>query len=251
MNVVIIEDESLSAELLTTLLHRIDPAIDVVATSDSIRESVGLFQRGLRADLIFLDIHLADGLGFDLFSQVRIDTPVVFTTAYSEYAIKAFEVNSIDYLLKPIGLAELQRAIEKYRRYNQSAQPALLNQIAEAYRQVNKQYKTRFMVRSGTIIDSIKIEEVNFFTTTDGVTFLFASNGKRYPIDYTLDQLEQMLEPSGFFRINRKVILSIRSIGKVNTYLNGRLIVQVANLEGDATVVSRERVNDFKRWLDQ
>lgn len=251
MNVLIIEDEHLSAELLSTLLHKLDPSITIVAIADSVRSSVALFQQGVKADLIFLDIHLADGLSFDLFTQVQIDTPVIFTTAFSEYAIKAFEINSVDYLLKPIGLTELQRAIEKFKRFKRSDQQMLLDNITEAYRQMNRQYKQRFMVKSGTALDSIKVEDICFFITQDGVTFIVIANGKRFAVDYTLDQLEQMVSPGTFFRINRKVIVSIGAIGKVSTYFNGRLMLEVGKLDGESAVVSRERVNDFKLWLDQ
>lgn len=251
MKVIIIEDEKLSAELLSRLLARIDPAIEILAVLDSVKRSVDAFQQGLKADLIFLDIHLADGLSFELFSQIALDIPVVFTTAYSEYAIKAFEVNSVDYLLKPIGKNELSRAIDKFKKYNTEQHQRMIEQISSAYQQLNKQYKSRFMVKVGATLESIKTDDVLHFITHDGLTFLTIANGKRYPIDYTLDQLEALVSPDQFFRINRKVILSLHAIGKISTYVNSRLVINSPQLEGESAVVSRERVNDFKAWLDR
>ncbi len=251
MKVIIIEDELLSADLLVRILGKTDPSIEVVAILDSVKASVEAFQNGLKADLIFLDIHLADGISFDLFSQVAIDMPVIFTTAYSEYAIKAFEVNSVGYLLKPISHEDVRRALDKYTKFGQKEKDTLMENISNVYKQLNRQYKSRFMVKQGSTIDSIKTDDIHHFVTHEGITFLVGLQGKRYPVDYTLDQLESMLSPDDFFRINRKVILSIRSIQKVNTYFNSRLVITTSHLEGEAAIVSRERVNDFKGWLDR
>lgn len=251
MKVVIIEDEKLSADLLQRLLIKLDDQIEIVALIDSVKKSIELFQNGLQSDLIFCDIHLADGLSFDIFSEVIIDTPIIFTTAYSEYAIKAFEVNSIDYLLKPIGIDDLNKALEKFKKYGKVDNQLILENFSNAYHQLTKQYKSRFMVKIGTNIGTIKIEDVVHFTTQDGLTFLVTQMGKRYPLDYTLDQLELMLSPESFFRINRKVILSIQSIDKVSTYFNSRLVVHASLLDGESAIVSRDRVGDFKSWLDR
>jgi len=251
MKVVIIEDEKLSAELLSRLLQKIDSQIEITAILDSVKKSAQYFQEGHKDDLIFLDIHLADGISFDIFSRVSIDTPIIFTTAYSEYAIKAFDVNSVDYLLKPIGMDDLKKAIDKFKKFNPVDHHKVLENISNAYQQLPKQYKSRFMVKIGQSIDSIRSENIIHFQTNDGLTFLQTENGKRYPIDYTLDQLESLMSPDDFFRINRKVILSISSISKVSTYLNGRLIISSPYLNGDESIVSRERVNDFKSWLDK
>lgn len=251
MKVIIIEDEKLSAELLSRLIAKIDPAIEILTVLDSVKRSVEAFQSGLKADLIFLDIHLADGISFELFSQIALDIPVIFTTAYSEYAIKAFEVNSVDYLLKPIGKSELSRAIDKFKKYNKDHQQLMLEQISNAYQQINKQYKSRFMVKVGATLESIRVEDILHFITHDGLTFLTIANGKRYPVDYTLDQLEALVSSEQFFRINRKVILSLSAIGKISTYVNSRLVISSTHLDGESGVVSRERVNDFKAWLDR
>ncbi len=251
MKVIIIEDEKLSAEHLKMLLQRIDADIEVIHFFDSVKSSVKAFQQGITADLLFLDIHLADGLSFEILSQTTIDCPIIFTTAYDDYAIKAFKHNSVDYLLKPVGLNDLQSALVKYKKYNQTIHSTLVENISLAYQQITKQYKQRFLVKMGQTIDSIKTEDAIHFQTQESITFLVTSNGKRFPIDYTLDQLEGLLSPDQFFRINRKVMMNIKSIEKVSTYFNSRLIITTQHLDQEACVVSRDRVNDFKAWLDQ
>ena len=250
MNVIILEDEKLSAEHLTMMLHRIDINIVVTHMFDTVKASVEAFHQGLKADLLFVDIHLADGLSFEIFSQINVEVPIIFTTAYDDYAIKAFKLNSVDYLLKPIGIEDLRSALEKFKKYNTQYQPTLLENISQAYQHISKQTKNRFLVKSGQTIDSIKTEDVLHFQTQDSITFLVIENGKRFPIDYTMEQLETLLAPEEFFRINRKVLLNIKAIQKVNTYVNSRLLIQSKHLDGDMTIVSRDRVNDFKLWLD-
>lgn len=250
MKVVIIEDEKLSAEHLTVLLQKIDSSIVVVESFDTISTSVTAFKEGLNADLIFMDIHLADGNSFEIFNQIELEIPVIFTTAYDNYAIQAFKQNSVDYLLKPIALADLQFALEKFKKQQQFGNKDLISSIASAYQQINKEYKTRFLVKLGQTIDTIPTDEIHHFETKESLSFLVTNKGNRYLIDYTLDQLESMLQPKNFFRINRKIILHIQSIEKVTTYFNSRLSIMTKFLDSDAKIVSRDRVNDFKKWLD-
>lgn len=249
MKTIIIEDEKLSADYLTNMLKRIDPAIEVIANFDSVKKSVEEFQKGITADLLFVDIHLADGLSFDIFSKVYIDIPVIFTTAFDDYAIKAFKLNSVDYLLKPIGIDELKQAIEKFKKINKQ-QNNHIETLSQVYLQLNKHYKNRFMVKIGESIISVKSEEIIHFIAEDGIVLLVTESGKRYSIDYTLDQLESLVDPNMFFRINRKVIISLNAVQKVSTYFNSRLKINSTQLEDEACIVSRDRVNDFKNWLD-
>ncbi len=250
MKVVIVEDEKLSGEHLALLLQRLDNTIEVVQYLDTVKGTIKAFQEGLQIDLLFLDIHLADGNSFEVFDKMHIDTPIIFTTAYDQYAIQAFKQNSIDYLLKPIAQKDLAFALEKFKKQEQKATKNLIENITTAFQQSNKQYKTRFLVKKGQTIDSIKTDEIHHFETEESLSFLITTKGNRYPIDYTLDQLEALLEPKEFFRINRKVILHIQSIEKLNTYFNSRLSIATKFLDGDARIVSRDRVNDFKMWLD-
>lgn len=251
MNAIIIEDEKLSAEHLATLLKKIDSSITIIASFDSVKKSVEEFKKGLKADLLFVDVHLADGISFDIFSQISIETPVIFTTAYNEYAIKAFKINSVDYLLKPIGIEDLRKAIGKFKKLNGASQSLILENISNAYQSINKQYKNRFMVKIGDTISSIKTDDILHFVSEDGMVLLVTENNKRYVIDYTLDNLETLISPDVFFRINRKVIINISSVQKVASYFNSRLKVNSSALKDDDCVVSRERVNDFKNWLDK
>lgn len=250
MKVIIVEDEKLSAEHLHRLLLTIQSDIEVVGFYDSVKSVVEAYKSGWKVDLIFMDIHLADGLCFEIFSQVPIEEPVIFTTAYNEYAIKAFKVNSIDYLLKPIARQDLQRALEKFLKQHHTLPKTLWQEFSEAYKLMTKPTKNRFLVKQGKRIDTINTEDIHHFQTQDSITFLVDEAGKRYPIDYTLDEVEELLPATLFFRINRKVILNINAIENMSTHLNSRLHITARNLHGDFAIVSRERVNDFKAWLD-
>lgn len=250
MKVIIVEDEKLSAEHLTVLLQKIESSIVIVQYFDTISASVAAFKQGLNADLIFMDIHLADGNSFEIFDQVKLEIPIIFTTAFDNYAIQAFKLNSIDYLLKPIDLKDLQFAIDKFKKQKLFINKDLISNITNAYQQINKEYKTRFLVKLGQTIDTIPTEQIHHFLTKDSLSFLVTNTGKNYLIDYTLDQLETMLQPKKFFRINRKIILHIQSIEKVSTYFNSRLSIATKYLDNEARIVSRDRVNDFKKWLD-
>jgi len=252
MKVIIIEDEQLSAEHLTTLLKKVDNDVMVIGMADSIKKSVKLLSENSQVDLLFVDIHLADGLSFDIFSKISVDTPIIFTTAYNEYAIKAFKVNSIDYLLKPIGLEDLRSAIQKFEKLKHTTvQKINAEKIDTAFNIINKQFKNRFMVKMGDTISSIKTEDIAYFIAEDGIVLLVVKTGKRYPIDYTLDQLEQLIDLNLFFRINRKVLIHIDSVKKVSSYFNSRYKITTDYLQEDDSIVSRERVNDFKNWLDK
>ncbi len=251
MKAIIIEDEKLSAEHLATLLKKIDATIEIIAYFDTVKKTVEEFKKGLKADLLFVDVHLADGISFEIFSKISIETPVIFTTAYDEYAIKAFKINSVDYLLKPIAIADLRTALEKFKKLNQTNPNTIIENITNAYQTISKQYKNRFMVKIGDSISSIKTEDIVHFISEDGMVLLATDTAKRFVIDYTLDQLESMVAPDMFFRINRKVLVNIKSIQKVSAYFNSRLKLNSSTLNDEDCIVSRERVNNFKAWLDK
>lgn len=250
MKVVIIEDEKLSADHLALLLKKVDASIEIVKYIDTVKSTVKIFQDGLPCDLIFMDIHLADGNSFAVFDQIAIKTPIIFTTAFDNYAIQAFKQNSIDYILKPVSLQDVQFALDKFNKQQQASNELVLKNIASAFQQLNHQYKTRFIVKTGETIDTISVEDIHHFETKESLTSLITKNGKRYIVDYSLDELENQLQPQNFFRINRKIILHIQSIKKVKTYSNSRLIISADRIQGDEQIVSRERVVDFKKWLD-
>lgn len=250
MKAIIVEDEKLSAEHLANLLKKVDKEIEVVGFFDSVKTTLEAINKGLSADIFFLDIHLADGLSFDIFTKANIETPVIFTTAFDDYAIKAFKFNSIDYLLKPISAADLKISLEKFKKQNPGQSSAIFKNISQVYQTISKQYKNRFMVKMGDNIVSVKSDEILHFVVEEGLVMLTTRNEKRYAIDYSLEQLEDSVDPKEFFRINRKVIVNINSIQKSSSYFNSRLKIVSPALKDDDCIVSRERVNDFKFWLD-
>ena len=250
MKVIIIEDEKLSAEHLTVLLQKIDDSIEVTHYFDSIKSVVNAFQSGLSAELIFMDIHLADGNSFEIFKHLSIEIPLIFTTAYDQYALPAFKQNSIDYLLKPIALEDLKFAVEKFKKHHEINPKLILANLTSAFNQINKEYKNRFLVKLGQTIDSIPTDEIHHFHTKDSLTFLVTNRGNQFNIDYSLEELETTLNPKDFFRINRKIIIHLKSIEKATAYFNSRLIITTQLIDSDSKIVSRERVSEFKKWLD-
>lgn len=249
MNVIIIEDEQLSAEHLERLLSKINPGARVVHRFESVKQSVRAFQTGVTADLIFLDIHLADGNSFEIFAQTTLEIPVIFTTAFDHYAIQAFKINSIDYLLKPVSIDELRLALNKYYKLSKQQHEELIRNMLEL--RSGNAYKNRFMVKLGDHIVTVKTENIHHFISEDGVVLLVNETGKRFPLDYTLDQLDPLLDPNSFFRINRKIIVHINSVQKAVSFFNSRLKVHSTHIHEEDAVVSRERVSNFKDWLNK
>ena len=251
--VLIIEDEKPAAEWLRQLIMKFDPRIVVLSVIDSVSSAVEWFQQNPVPDLAFMDIQLADGLSFEIFEKTKVLCPVIFTTAYEEYAIKAFKVNSVDYLLKPIAYNELEAAFQKFGNRIQSihAVPSvtleLLNKVKEMLR---KQYKTRFVIKVGEHLKSITIEDILFFYSLEKATFLCTSDFKTYLVDYSLDRISEMVDEHRFFRINRKYILSNQSIADIIYYSNSRLKIKLKKPGEESIIVSRDKVPAFKEWLD-
>lgn len=247
MKVAIFEDEILSADYLKTILTKIDPQIEVVYTIESIKEAISLISNGINIDLAFVDIHLSDGNSFDIFSKVDVNFPLIFTTAYDEYALKAFKLNSIDYLLKPLGKKEVEQALNKFKQLRE--QNISLYKLEKEIFESPK-YKYRFIVKIGESIIVIHIDEVSYFISESSYTYIYTTNGRKFIIDFKLDELETLLNPKTFHRISRKTIININSIEKVNSYFNSRLIVISKYLTKENSIVSRERVPLFKKWLE-
>jgi DNA-binding LytR/AlgR family response regulator len=250
MNVLIIEDEKPAADKLIRLLSKAVEGIKVVDTLETVEGSINWFLNNPPPDLIFMDIQLADGISFEIFDSVEIRAPIIFTTAYDEYAIRAFKVNSIDYLLKPIDYGSLTKAIGKYK----SLYPVKADnkKIELLYDQLVKKYKTRFFIRFGSHCRSVMTDEVRYFFIVERSTFMNTSSGKIFDVDYSLDQLQKMLDPEKFYRINRNFIINITAITDIITWSTNRLKVKLTG--GDENfemIVSRDKVSDFKRWLDR
>ncbi len=250
MKVLIIEDEEFAAEKLEQMLLQINPSIDVLAKLGSIAESVKwLMDR--TADLIFLDIQLSDGISFSIFEQVSIHTPVIFTTAYDQYAIKAFQLNSISYLLKPIRKSELEESLQKYETLK-SAFSIDFETLLATIQGIEPGYKKRFLIQLGEKIRKVELSEIAYFFVLEKAVYLRTFQGKSYPVEYTLDKLESLINPEKFFRINRKYIVSIDSISDMVAYSRSRVKLQLspkADKEAD-TIVSIDRSSDFKKWLN-
>jgi DNA-binding LytR/AlgR family response regulator len=250
MKVLILEDEELAAERLQQQLQQLRPTIQVVARIDSVEEAVAFLEKQPQIDLGFFDIQLADGSSFQVFQQVLFSFPVIFTTAYDQYTLQAFKVNSIDYLLKPINDEELEAALQQYDQLhaNFSSQKEALARVEQAIHQLQRDYKRRFVVKTGSHFLSIRIEHILHFFSENKITWLRHQNGKKYELDHTLEQLEQMLDPTLFFRVNRQSIVHIDSVLKATVYSSARLKLQL--VDQTEVLVSRDRVATFRKWLD-
>jgi DNA-binding LytR/AlgR family response regulator len=253
MRVLIIEDEILAQERITNMLAVYDTQIQVIACLQSVEETVDWFTKQAHPDLLIMDIHLADGYSFEILQQVKINLPIIFTTAYDQYAIESFKHHSIDYILKPVTQEALAAALNKYKTlHNYSANYSMLaNQLQQAQQQSNKPLKSRFLVKIGQRLTFIPTQDVAMFWVENKSLFLADVNGNKYVLNQSLEAVEKQLNQTEFFRINRKQIVSINAICQIKSYLNNRLVVQLKNIQQpDAIIVSRERVADFKSWID-
>jgi len=255
MNVLIIEDEPFAQQELIRILNNIDPSIKVLTCIDSVEESVQWLEKNRQTDLIFMDIQLSDGLSFEIFKHTNVVPPVIFTTAYDEYAIKAFKVNSIDYLLKPIEEEDLVKAIEKFKAFKKplenSGSYLSLNQLEEVLGLYKPTYKTRLVVRLGDKIRHIETTDISYFFSEDKVSFIMTGDGKKYIINYTLEQIESFIDPLVFYRLNRQYLANIKAIKTIDKYFNSRLIIGLEPKVEDEVLISRTKVTNFLNWLER
>lgn len=247
MKVLIIEDEERAARRLEKLIYEIDDSIEVLGKIDSIDSVVQWFGAKQSCDLVFMDIHLADGSAFEIFNLIKVRPPVIFTTAYDHYAVEAFKVNAIDYLLKPIKKEELEAAISKFS--SKALETAIdYNELIKQLHKEKSKGIRRFLIRIGKSFKTINIENTVYFYTENKITFLVADDGKKYSIDYSLEKLEEDLNPDLFFRINRQIIVSIKAISKMMAVSKSRVKVFLEPISREA-IVSTERSSKFKKWL--
>ncbi|MEM9053211.1 MAG: response regulator transcription factor [Bacteroidota bacterium] len=253
MNFLIIEDEEQAAKRLKRMVSELVPEAFIHGPCESVEEAVEWFEENPRPDLAFFDIHLADGLSFEIGEKVKVDCPIIFTTAYDQYAVKAFKLNSVDYLLKPIGEEELARAIEKFKtRFLNHPVKIFGNEWASQIRSdYENKFKKRFVTRVGDRLQTIDIADTAFVYSENKGTYLRSKEGKNYLVDYTLEQIEGMLDPDEFFRLNRKYISRFESIEDMLSYSNSRLKVKLQNWDDPDIVLSREKTRDFKEWIDR
>ncbi|MBL7783168.1 MAG: response regulator transcription factor [Saprospiraceae bacterium] len=250
MKILIIEDENAAARRLEKMLGEIAPEAVVIDRLDSVETAVLWLQSNPQPDLILLDIHLADGASFEIFEHVAVTAPVIFTTAYDEYAMKAFKVTAVDYLLKPIKTADLEAAIDKYRRVFQPAPN--YTPLIETMRQQEPggNYLQRMLIRFSNSYKLVEMSDAAYFYSKDKITFVVSrSSGKRFPVDYPLDKLESLLDPTLFYRINRQFIVHVAAIKEMHSYSKSRVKIDLDPPADMDTIVSTERSSDFKRWL--
>ncbi len=250
MKIIIIEDEVPATEKLERYILKHDPSINIVAKFTSVSDSVSWLQDHQEAfDLAFMDIQLTDGLSFDIFSKVSLNKPVIFTTAFDEYAIDAFKVNSIDYILKPITFTEVSAAINKFKNFRSSFQEQ--KDVSHIVKDIaKKSYKERFLVKLGNHIHSIKTSEIALFYADGRTVYLVTNTQKKYIVDYKLEDLYQLLDKHLFFRTNRTYIVNINAIEDVLVYSNSRLKIGTKISVEKDIIVSREKVSDFKKWFE-
>ncbi|WP_417014967.1 LytR/AlgR family response regulator transcription factor [Alistipes sp.] len=250
MKALIIEDEKAAVRNLKALLKEIDPRIEVIDSLDSVTDCVAWFGTHAVPDVVFMDIHLADGSSFEIFEHVRINCPIIFTTAYDEYALRAFKVNSVDYLLKPIGAAELRHALEKLKTLQHApesddALSALIGSL-----QKHGRYKSHFLIPcKGDKLLPLAVDQVQYFCIMDGVTRAVVSRDESYVLPNTLDELADSLDPERFFRVNRQYIISRNAVRDIDLWFNNRLSINLKIPTGEKILVSKLRVNEFKNWF--
>lgn len=249
MNALIIEDENLSAQRLEGMLKKYDSKIQVLATLPSVTDSVQWLRQHDAPDIVFMDIHLEDDLCFKIFDLAPLTSPVIFTTAYDEYMVKAFKVNSIDYLLKPVNYLELIAALEKYKALKEQFSKPDFETLLQYIGQRAPEYKTRFMITVGTKIRSIETSDLAYFYSDEKITFMVTREGQHLPIDFSLDKLTTLLDPQKFFRISRQHLVSFEAIQAVHTHFKGKLKLELLPKAKQDVFVSGDRMTDFKEWL--
>lgn len=254
MNIFIVEDEELAVRKLQKTLHAVSPDAEIAGTADSIASAVEWLGSNPQPDLILMDIELADGQSFEIFNLIEVKSPVIFTTSYDEFALKAFKVNSIDYLLKPIQKEDLEAALEKFRQLKHnfvSDQDVNVNSLMKELREsvLRKEYRKRFLVKYLQKFVSVETGQIAYFFSDDRLTFFKTFDDRKYVIDYTLDEVEKMLDPEDFYRISRSFIVSVKSIDQIQDYFGNRLRLVLNPAIDKEALVSREKVTDFKNWL--
>lgn len=253
MKTLIIEDEAPAARRLQKLLLEVDPHLEVLEIIDSVEASVKWLRAHQMPELIFMDIQLADGLSFNIFEQVEIQAPIIFTTAYDEYTLQAFKVNSIDYLLKPIEINNLSQSIRKLSQLKNQFGGSTPNieALLKSIQTEKRAYKTRFLVKLGDRLVSVPEKDIAYFWAEQKIVSLITNEQKKYIVDYSLDELENLLDPDYFFRLNRQFLARIQSIQNIHSYFKGKLKVALNPSNEAEVIISRERSSTFKKWLDR
>jgi two-component system, LytTR family, response regulator LytT len=250
MKILIVEDEDLAVKKLQKTLFAVDARADVVGVTDSIKNTVEWLTANPQPDLILMDIELADGQSFEVFNLTDVKSPVIFTTSYDEYALKAFKVNSVDYLLKPIQKEELEAALNKFKKIKNTPDINIDNLVKELQQKLQpKEYRKRFLVKYGQKLVSVEIDEIAYFYSDGRLNFFKTNDNKKFVVDYTMDELEDMLDAEKYFRISRSFYVAVSSIDKIDDYFGNRLILGLKPAVDKEALVSREKVTEFKKWM--
>lgn len=251
MNILIVENEKPAADKLIRLLMKIDKSINILGVIETVEGTINRLQENPQPDLMLMDIQLDDGLCFEIFETANVEIPIIFTTAYDQYILKAFRVNSIDYLLKPIEEGLLNAALAKFKKLYADKDP-FKRDFKQLLFEFRNQFKSRFLIKIGDKYRSVPTTEISHFHINERSVFLSDFQGKDYGIDYSLEQLQTMIDPRKFFRINRECIVNIEAISLMYSYSSSRLQLTLKNLEkSDLFVVSRDKVSEFKKWIDR
>lgn len=248
MKVIIIEDEAPAARRLQKMIGEIDPSIEAVAVLESVKDSIDWLSKNDMPDVIFSDIQLADGKSFDVYSSVEIDCPIIFTTAYDEFAIKAFDYNGIAYLLKPFSSSDLEKAISKIQSKEDGANHMVIDQLIKSLN-TNKEYKNRFLINKGESLIPVSVDDIAYVYTQDKMVVLMTKDKKKFYLNQTLDEIEKQLNPKEFFRLNRQFIAGYKSIEKVENHFNGKLKTMLSPATDEPVMISRIKAPAFKSWL--
>jgi DNA-binding LytR/AlgR family response regulator len=257
MKILIVEDEELAVKKLQKTLAGVEPDAEVVGVTDSIVSTVNWLEDNDAPDLILMDIELCDGQSFEIFNRAKIKSPVIFTTSYDEYALKAFKVNSVDYLLKPIQKEELEAALTKLKSMKElyksgDAKPdvSIDNLVKELQQKLQpKEFRKRFLVKQAQKLVSIEIDEIAYFFSDGRLNFFKTFDNKKFVVDYTMDELEDMLDPAKYFRISRSFYISVNSVDQIHDYFGNRLMLNLKPAVDKESIVSREKVAEFKKWM--
>jgi len=254
MKILIVEDEELAVKKLQKTLLSIDRMVEVVGVTDSIKSTVDFLKQNTPPDLILMDIELADGQSFEVFNMVTVKNPVIFITSYDEYALKAFKVNSVDYLLKPVQKDELEAALNKYKELNAAdnnkGSSDINNLIKELQSKLQpKEYRKRFLVKQAQKLVSIEVDDIAYFYSDGRLNFFKTRDNRKFVVDYTMDELSDMLDPEKYFRISRSFYVSVDSIDQIHDYFGNRLLLNLTPAVDKEALVSREKVMDFKKWM--
>lgn len=253
MKILIIEDEELAVKKLQKTLSAVEENAEVIGITDSIKNSVEWLKNNPAPDLILMDIELLDGQSFEIFNRVEVKSPVIFITSYDEYALRAFKVNSVDYLLKPVQKEDLQAAIDKFKKMNIASashglnMESLVKSLQE--RLQPKEFRKRFLVKHANKLVSVEVDDIAFFLSDNGLNFFITKDNKKYLVDYLMDEIETMLDPDNFFRVSRSLIVTFISIEKMEDYFGNRLALKLKPDFDKEAIVSREKVADFKKWM--